>query len=247
MDVPRWFHGDVRRSAGVPSTQNRRMIASVTMGTAPGPPIIYCSGPLFSPEEVGAMTVLARALEDAGYQTFVPHRDGVEAYVMRLANSPLDGNFLRLRDAVDAAIFAVDVFQIVERSAVVVVNLNGRVPDEGAVAEAAIAFAANVPVVLYKHDARAPFRGRDNAMLTGLTDSRLVTEVSRLPQAVERAIADCGQATQPIGRTRLATTVTRGRRLWKLLTGANRLRRGEAKPQEAAAQIAEWLESASEE
>jgi len=30
-------------------------------------PIIYCSGPLFCPEEIGGMTAIANALEAAGY------------------------------------------------------------------------------------------------------------------------------------------------------------------------------------
>ena len=45
--------------------------------------IIYCSGPLFCPEEQGGMAALARVLEDAGYGTFLPQRDGLEAYLLR--------------------------------------------------------------------------------------------------------------------------------------------------------------------
>jgi nucleoside 2-deoxyribosyltransferase len=207
-------------------------------------PIVYCSGPLFSPEEVAAMTVVARELEGAGFATFVPHRDGVEAFVMPLANTPLDSNFLRLRDAIDKAIFAVDVFQIVERCAAVVVNANGRVPDEGAVAEAAIAFATGVPVVIYKRDARAPFRGRDNAMLTGLATVPTVSELSAIPASVDKALAGHVTATRPAKDTVLAATVDRGRRLWSLLAGANRLRGRVATPDAVATQIAEWIETA---
>ena len=42
---------------------------------------IYCSGPLFCAEEVGGMSAIAKVLEDAGFQTFLPHRDGLEAYI----------------------------------------------------------------------------------------------------------------------------------------------------------------------
>ena len=47
---------------------------------------IYCSGPLFCAEEVGGMSAIAKVLEDAGFQTFLPHRDGMEAYIMRFGN-----------------------------------------------------------------------------------------------------------------------------------------------------------------
>lgn len=189
------------------------------------------------------MNVLSRGLEGAGFRTFVPHRDGVEAHVMHLANSPLDGNFLRLRDAVDRAIFAVDVFQIVERCAALVVNVNGRVPDEGAVVEAAIAFSCNVPVVFYKHDARAPFRGRDNSMLTGLAGAPPVTRLAAIPDALRRALAEAGAPTIASQGTPLARATKLGRHLWSLLATLERVQGGPAKEDEVARQIAEWLEA----
>ena len=53
------------------------------------PRIVYCSGPLFCPEELGVMRSIAQTLEDAGYQTFLPQRDGVEAFVMNQVDAPL--------------------------------------------------------------------------------------------------------------------------------------------------------------
>ena len=74
---------------------------------------------------------MAKSLEDSGWDTYLPHRDGVEAFVMKntdqfLANliSPLVRFFHRLT-------FAVDVYFIL-KSHCLVFNLNGRVPDEGA-------------------------------------------------------------------------------------------------------------------
>ena len=65
------------------------------------PSRIYCSGPLFCAEEVGGMSAIAQQLEQAGFQTFLPHRDGLEPYVMRLGNTPLPGALSGIRTRID--------------------------------------------------------------------------------------------------------------------------------------------------
>jgi nucleoside 2-deoxyribosyltransferase len=181
-------------------------------------PIIYCSGPLFCPEEQGGMAALARALEAAGYATFLPQRDGLEAYLLRFVDSPL--NVGPLAGRIDAAIFALDAYQIAERCAGLVCNLNGRVPDEGAVAEAALAFAVGRPVVLYKHDRRSVFGGRDNPMVTSLSALPPVTELRALAAAVRQALRDAGAPPPAAPGARLRAAVDLGRRLWKVLERA---------------------------
>lgn len=177
---------------------------------------VYCSGPLFCPEEIAAMTAIARVLEEAGHETFLPHRDGVERLVMGLVDSPLSVDLLGARAWIDRAIFAVDVFQIVERCDALVVSLNGRVPDEGAAVEAGIAFAIGKPVVLYKNDARSAFAGRDNSMLVGLSPRPAVRELSRLPAAVAEAHA--ARARTAVEHAPSLTTIARrGGRLFRLL------------------------------
>ena len=69
-----------------------------------------------------------------------------------------------------------------------VANLNGRVPDEGTVVEAAVAWHAGKALVLFKNDARSPFAGHDNPMLTCLTDLRITGHIESLPAAVETAL-----------------------------------------------------------
>lgn len=188
---------------------------------------VYCSGPLFCPEEVASMTAIARTLEDAGFETFLPHRDGVERLVMGLADSALNVDLFGARDWVDRAIFAVDVFQIVERCEHFVFNMNGRVPDEGGAVEAGIAFAVGKPVVLYKNDHRAPFKGRDNSMLLGLSRRPPVGELRDLPAAIREVSAEQGARLQerPALREPLAAVVRRGAKLRALL---EKLPRGRA-------------------
>lgn len=199
--------------------------------------IAYCSGPLFCPEEAAGMSAIAARLEEAGFATFLPHRDGIEAYVMRLANSPLNVNLLRVRDAIDRAIFALDVYQLAERCDGMAINLNGRVPDEGAVVEASLAFALGRPVVAYKNDARAPFRGRDNSMLAGLYGTR-VDDIGAIPHALRNEIerkrrTDASQAAPCSDELRRAIDL--GRTIWRFL---ERLPSGRRRPEAAVKEIA---------
>jgi hypothetical protein len=71
-----------------------------------------------------------------------------------------------------------------------VVNLNGRVPDEGAVAEGAMAWTAGKAVVLFKDDARSKIDGLDNALVAGLGGFRLVNHSAELPQALARVLTE---------------------------------------------------------
>ncbi len=150
---------------------------------------IYCSGPLFCAEEVGGMNAIAKVIEGAGFQTFVPHRDGLEAYVMRFGNSSFLSTISLIRSQIDYAIFSLDVYELIERCNAVVCNLNGRVPDEGMIVEASLACAAGKPLVLFKDDARAPFGGYDNSMLTSLTRGKVVGKLKELPFALEQEMS----------------------------------------------------------
>ena len=150
---------------------------------------IYCSGPLFCAEEVGGMSAIAKVLEDAGFQTFLPHRDGIEGYVMRFSNTSLLSTIAQIRTRIDYAIFSLDVYELIERCSAAVCNLNGRVPDEGMIVEAALAYAAGKPLVLFKADARAPFGGYDNSMLTSLVHGKIVRRLNALPSAVKHVLS----------------------------------------------------------
>lgn len=178
---------------------------------------VYCSGPLFCAEEVGGMNAIAKVLEAAGHETFLPHRDGLEPYVMRFGDLPVPPGFGEIRKRIDQAIFALDVYELTERCDAVVCNLNGRVPDEGMIVEAALAFAAGVPLVLYKDDARAPFGGHDNSMLTGLAHGTVVRELTSIVAALEAAF----KPRRPVTLSRgLQQAAADGKRLSALLARA---------------------------
>ncbi len=119
------------------------------------------------------MGQIAAALEHKGYSVFLPQRDGLEfAWLFPL--------FLeRGIDAQDAqkilnlAIFSLDVFQISDSQGLLL-NMNGRVPDEGAMVEAGIAWANNKVVVIFRSDSRSLIEGNCNPLVLGLSDFSFV-------------------------------------------------------------------------
>lgn len=149
---------------------------------------VYCSGPLFSPEERDTMASIDSSLIAAGFKTFLPQRDGLEPVFLPLMNSPLNTSAFGLNKLADRSVFRFDLFMLVHRCDVLVMNMNGRVPDEGACVEAGMAFALGKPVVLYKDDARTVFHGLDNAMLSGLTSVQPARAISEIPAKVKEAI-----------------------------------------------------------
>jgi nucleoside 2-deoxyribosyltransferase len=150
---------------------------------------IYCAGPLFNPPERREMEEIATALERAGHETYLPQRDGLELarlepIIAGVAEPHLASNLLH------RAIFNFDIFKLLSWSEGVVANLNGRVPDEGTVVEAALAWHSGKALVIYKHDSRAAFAGRDNPMLTGLTDGQIAgTPTDLLQHMGEQLVA----------------------------------------------------------
>jgi nucleoside 2-deoxyribosyltransferase len=150
---------------------------------------IYCAGPLFNASERAEMEILADALEQAGFKAFLPNRDGflygaIVPHLVR-ADYPLEVAQWMARQA----IFALDVYQVLVSCEGTVVNLNGRVPDEGAVVEGAMVWTAGKAVVLFTDDARSKIDGLDNPLVAGLGGFRLVSHSEDLPQALTRALA----------------------------------------------------------
>lgn len=145
---------------------------------------IYCAGPLFNPKEREEMTQLTSVLEDAGYSVFLPQRDGLEFAEL----FPL---FLRRgipsQDAqkiLNMAIFSLDVFEITKSDGLLL-NMNGRVPDEGAMVEAGIAWASNKVVVIFRSDSRSLIEGNCNPLVLGLSDFSSVAAYGGIVEAFD--------------------------------------------------------------
>ena len=149
---------------------------------------VYCAGPLFTASEQGEMSEIASALEDAGHTTFLPHRDGLEFAHLLPELSKLGLNQRSADNAVQRAIFALDIFQLLSACDAVVANLNGRVPDEGTVVEASLAWLSGKALVLYKADPRTVLFGSENPMLIGLGNFSIVESVADIPSALARKL-----------------------------------------------------------
>jgi nucleoside 2-deoxyribosyltransferase len=136
------------------------------------------------------MEILAEAIEQAGFTTFLPHRDGF-LYGAIVPDLGRAGYSLEVAQwLARQAIFALDVYQVLVTCDGTVVNLNGRVPDEGAVVEGAMAWTVGKAVVLFKDDARSKIDGLDNPLVAGLGGFRLVNHSEDVPRALTRALEE---------------------------------------------------------
>jgi nucleoside 2-deoxyribosyltransferase len=140
---------------------------------------IYCAGPLFNPKEREDMEDIANIL-NAEYEVFLPHRDGIE--LASLNKTLIEQGFFPdvANSLISKAIFQIDTYQIASSDGIVL-NLNGRVPDEGTMVEAGIAWTLGKAVVIYKNDARSALLGLDNPMITGLSHFRILDDIKDLP------------------------------------------------------------------
>lgn len=145
---------------------------------------IYCAGPLFNPKEQEDMSDIANVLENVGYNVFLPHRDGLEyANILPLL---LEHGIAQdhARYILNKAIFSLDVYQILHGDGLVL-NVNGRVPDEGAMVEAGIAWAHDKPIVIFNTDTRSLVQGSQNPLVMGLSDFEYVSDYEMIPDAFD--------------------------------------------------------------
>jgi len=209
------------RLRGVLSGRSRGVRGCATRGGIR----VYLAGPAQSPAERRVMEELAGVVEGAGHETWLPFRDGIEdLYQGVLALGAAGGAAARVRDGAAAVVaqgvFALEVFQLVERCGCLLLNMDGRVPDEGAVFRAALAFTRGRPVVLYKRDLRAELHGHDNAMITGLSPGfRAVRTRDAIPGELEAM--RCGEPPfhPPAGLSpAIERAVGAGRSIWRTVS-----------------------------
>jgi nucleoside 2-deoxyribosyltransferase len=148
---------------------------------------VYCAGPLFNSLEQSEMREISFELEKQGISTFLPQRDGLELskiidYIIDIVDSPEKASRI-----LERAIFSLDTFYVLNCDALVL-NINGRVPDEGAMVEAGIAWASGKPVVIYKNDSRTLINGIDNPMILGLSNFEIISDIHRIPEKVMNKI-----------------------------------------------------------
>ena len=96
-------------------------------------------------------------LEESGYEVFLPQRDGIEA-------AKLEG---KTEEELIRMIFELDAGEV-RKADIVFMNLDGRVPDEGACVELGIGWALGKRCYGFKTDTRAVESSLDlNPMISG--------------------------------------------------------------------------------
>lgn len=152
---------------------------------------IYCAGPLFNPSERDEMKSIATVLKEGGYEVFLPQEDGLE--FARLFPFFIERGFThqQAQQLLNRAIFALDVFQVVDSDGLVL-NMNGRVPDEGAMVEAGIAWSHNKPVVIFNSDARSLIHGNCNPLVIGLSNFDTISSCEDIPRIFDAKFKELG-------------------------------------------------------
>ena len=118
---------------------------------------VYLAGPLFNQAEKDFNLKITKVLEHNGYQVFLPQRDGIEAAL-------LQG---KTEEELVKMIFGLDAGEV-RKVDIIFMNLDGRVPDEGACVELGIAYGIGKRCYGFKTDTRSVELGLDlNPMISG--------------------------------------------------------------------------------
>lgn len=142
---------------------------------------VYIASPLFNPKEREENQEIDTVLKQAGYNTFLPQRDGF--LFLELIEEIKKQGYAR-DDTEKIALNLItylDVYQVCEGCDATVLNLNGRVPDEGAVSEGALAFRSERFLVIYKQDVRSLAMGNDNPLVVGLAGFEIAKNITEIP------------------------------------------------------------------
>src|SRR3954447_19767601 len=185
----------------------------------PGSPV-YCSGPMFSVGDKSEQQAISDALTAAGFSTYLPQRDGIEVgRVMQMVNHPLLKGVIadKIMLEVRKWVFALDMYQLLDRCQALVFNLDGRTPDDGSVVETAAAFTAGKPIVIYKSSPITMLAGADNPMVTGLSSSwKYVDAVAGVPPAVKAAVTGAKPYAYA-GPPNVVALIQEGGEVWDVL------------------------------
>lgn len=187
---------------------------------------VYCSGPLFAPSEQWEMRNLAYIIEQRGHSAYLPQRDGAEPYFLPSSLKLLSSALIAkpFTNVINKMIFNIDVAEIV-RCDCFLLNLNGRAYDEGAMAEAGMAFVMGKPIILFNNDNRTMLPCDIHPYLSALSNKReIICDYEKVADALEKIVISEVNAPDylPIGALK---AVVKGRRSLKLLRSLRKIRK----------------------
>ncbi|MBP3871623.1 MAG: nucleoside 2-deoxyribosyltransferase domain-containing protein [Faecalicoccus sp.] len=118
---------------------------------------VYFASPMFNSGEKDFNLEVVKVLEKHGYEVFLPQRDGIEGAL-------LEG---KTEEEMIKMIFELDDKEV-QKADIVFMNLDGRVPDEGACVELGMAYARGKRCYGIKTDTRSLEKNMDlNPMISG--------------------------------------------------------------------------------
>ena len=130
------------------------------------------AGPLFCNAEKEYNLIIRDALVNAGFDVFLPQESGINADKMHTSDPVKKVEMGR-------KIFQKDMAEV-EKADILVINLDGRVPDEGACVELGYAFASGKECFAIKTDVRTAEFGVDNLMISGAVGGRIARSAEEL-------------------------------------------------------------------
>lgn len=137
---------------GVEEAFKAQVSQRIGMGTK-----VYFAAPMFSQADKNFNLEVVKILEDAGYQVFLPQRDGLEAALL----------VGKTEEELVKMIFELDAQQV-KKADIVFMNIDGRVPDEGAAVELGMAYMLGKRCYGFKTDTHSVEQGMDmNPMISG--------------------------------------------------------------------------------
>jgi len=147
---------------------------------------VYIAAPLYSAEEQKENLEIDETLQRAGYNTFLPQRDGF-AYSDLFKQVQNEGyTFGEARDITLGLIMHLDVYQVCEGCEATVINLSRHNPGEGTITESALCFRSERPLVLYKGNNPSYVLENHSPLLTGQTGFEIVGRVEEIPKKLKQ-------------------------------------------------------------
>lgn len=137
---------------------------------------IYFAAPLFNEMELQRNAEFTKVLRNAGFEVYLPQESGLSAKMIKNNSDTI---------AVSRHLFETDKKAIKECD-ILIIFLDGRVPDEGACVELGMAYAWDKKCFGYKTDDRnLDFTGTDNLFIEGCLNFKVFNNFKELIEVLK--------------------------------------------------------------
>jgi nucleoside 2-deoxyribosyltransferase len=147
---------------------------------------VYIASPLYTTKEQKENCEIDEVLRRAGYNTFLPQRDGF-TYVDLFTQVQNEGyTHEEARDIALGLIMHLDIYQVCEGCDATVLNLSSCNPGEGTITEGALCFRSERPLVIYNGNNPSFVLENHSPLLTGQTRFEIVDKVESIPMKLKQ-------------------------------------------------------------